>query len=407
MAPWRGWAIPFTGAAINVVLGSWYAWSVIGKAIGEQWGWTATQCSLPFAVATVSFSLTMVFAGRVQDTAGPRLVAVAGGLLLGSAMILCSFFQDPRSITLAYGLLGGFGIGVGYSGTVPAALKWFPPNKKGLISGIVVAGVGLAAVFMAPLTHRLLLAFGIQGTFRIMGIGTMVSVTLLGLALRNPPDGFKPSSPRREAAPAPIAGGDWEWTETLRTPQFYGLWLVYVLSVAPGLMIIANSVQILSVPEDQVLDPIVAPMIIATFSTLGRVLGGFVSDWMGRRRTLVAVFLLQAVNVTGLSLYANQPALMIGFAASGLLYGAFLALVPAAVADYYGLKNLGVNYGMVATAFGVAGLLGTLVGGSMKDVLRTYDPAYWIFAAMLVTAALLASLLRTPCRKGPCHRGPG
>lgn len=395
---WRGWAIAFTGAAINVVLGAWYAWSVIGRAIGEQWGWSQTQCSLPFAAATVAFSITLVFAGRLQDKVGPRRVAMAGGLLLGSAMVLSSFSRDPWIITLVYGVLGGVGIGVGYSGTVPAALKWFPADRKGLVSGIVVAGVGLAAVFMAPLTHRLLGQFGIQGTFRIMGVGTMAIVALLGSTLRNPPEGFRPGPPS-DAVPVATTGRDMDWTEVLRTPQFYGLWLLYVLSAAPGLMIIANSVQILSIPREQVFSPVVAPMIIAVFSTLGRLLGGLASDWLGRERTLLAVFLMQAVNVALLSLHATQPALMAGFAVAGLLYGAFFPLLPAAMADYYGLKNLGVNYGMVGTAFGVAGLSGILLGGYVKDLLRTYEPAYWIFAAMLVAAALLASSLQAPARK--------
>jgi MFS transporter, OFA family, oxalate/formate antiporter len=391
---WRGWTIAFTGAAINVILGGWYAWSVIGRAIGEQWHWTQTQCSLPFAVATVSFALTMVFAGRVQDSTGPRRVAMAGGLLLGSAMILSSFSTSPWVITLTYGVLGGMGIGVGYCGTVPAALKWASPNRKGLMAGIVVAGVGLAAVFMAPLTHHLLGNFGIQGTFRVLGIGTLVSVGLLGSTLRNPPAGF------RIAGRSSVGGGsatrEWHWREMIGTWQFYNLWLIYVLSAAPGLMIIANSVQILSMPSEQVFNPVLAPMIVAGFGALGRVLGGFASDWLGRRTTLIIIFVVQAANVAALSLHATQPAVMVGFALAGLLYGAFFPLLPTVVAEYFGLSNLGLNYGLVATAFGVAGLSGILLGGQVKDLLRTYDPAYWIFAAMLAAAALLASQLSAP-----------
>ena len=391
-----GWLITFTGSTINVILGSWYAWSVISKAIARDWGWSQAQCNLPFAVATVSFSLTMIFAGRLQDKFGPRLVAICDGTLLGSAMMLSSLSQDPWAITMSYGVLGGLGIGVGYSGTVPSALKWFPPENKGLISGIVVAGVGLAAVFMSPLTHYLLGVFGIPGTFRIMGIGTIATVPLLGMMLRNPPEGYQAAAASRADPAIPATHRDRDWPEMVRTPQFYALWLMYVLSAAPGLMIIANAVQLLSLPEEKIFDPVIAPMIVAAFSTCGRVFGGFISDLIGRRRTLVAVFLLQAANVGGLSLHGTQPALMAGFALAGLLYGSFFALLPAVITDFYGLKNLGVNYGLTATAFGAAGLLGSLLGGYIKDLLRSYDPAYWIFAGMLATAALLASVTRTP-----------
>ncbi len=401
--PWYGWRIVFTGAAINVVLGSWYSWSVIGKAIAREWGWTQAQAGLPFAIATVSFSLTMIVAGRVQDSYGPRVVAVAGGLLLGCAMLISSLSQDPQAIALTYGVMGGCGIAVGYSGTVPAALKWFPPQRKGLVAGIVVAGVGLAAVFISPLTSYLLSALGIAGTFRVLGVGTIVLVALLGMVLRNPPDGYRPPGPpgvraQTSAAPTPVASGERDWREVLMTPQFYAIWVMFVLSAAPGLMIIANAVQILSVPEQQTFNPVLAPMVIALFSTCGRVLGGYVSDWIGRRRTLVAVFLLQGVNVGCLSLYSTQPQLLGAFALAGLLYGAFFPLLPAMMADFYGLRHLGVNYGMVGTAFGASGITGILLGGYVKDLLRSYDLAYWIFAAMLGSAALLAVAVRAPRR---------
>jgi OFA family oxalate/formate antiporter-like MFS transporter len=395
---WLAWLITFTGAAINVVLGSYYSWSIIGKAVSKEWGWSQTQSSLPFALVTVSFSLTMIFAGRLQDKVGPRLVAIAGGLLLGGAMILASFFKGPLTVALIYGLLGGAGIAVGHSGTVPAALKWVPPHRKGLASGIVVAGVGLAALLNSPLASYLLSAFGIQGTFRIMGIGTAVIVFALGIIMRNPPEGFRSAATRAATIKSPATSRDWNWPEMLKTPQFYGVWFMYVLSAAPALMIIANAVQILSLPANQTFNPVLAPMIIVSCSTGGRILGGYVSDWIGRRRTLVAVFLLQALNVAGLSLHETQLAFMAAFALAGLLYGSFFALLPAVMSDFYGLKHFGVNYGIIGTAFGTAGLLGTQLGGYVKDLVKTYDPVYWIFAGMLGTASLLAFLTRTPRR---------
>ncbi len=391
-----GWLMAFTGSAINIILGSWYSWSVIGKAVSKEWGWSAAQSGLPFALLTMSFSITMIFAGRLQDRAGPRLVAIAGGLLMGGAMFLCSFSQDPLTIAFTYGILGGAGVAVGHSGTVPAAIKWAPPERKGLAAGIVVAGVGLAAVFMTPLTHLLLINFGIPWTFRILGIVIGFLVPLLGILLRNPPEGFHPVQKKEAALSGTAAVRDRNWLEVLKTPQFYGTWFMFLLSASPALMVIANSVQILSIPEEQVFNPVVAPIIVVSFSAGGRLISGYVSDRIGRRMTLVAVFSIQALNVAGLSFYESQIPLMAAFALAGLLYGAFFPLLPTIMSDFYGLKHLGVNYGIIGTAFGTAGVLGTQLGGYIKELLLSYDPAYWIFSGTLCVAALLAFIIHKP-----------
>ena len=132
--------------SINLVLGVLYAWGMMAKALVTQWHWTKTQAAMPFTVSTVAFALMMIFAGRMQDKIGPRVIAMCGGLLLGLGLIASSFTQSPAVMLLTFGVVGGIGIGLGYSATTPPCIKWFPPAKKGIITGIVVSGVGLAAV---------------------------------------------------------------------------------------------------------------------------------------------------------------------------------------------------------------------------------------------------------------------
>jgi OFA family oxalate/formate antiporter-like MFS transporter len=209
----RGWTVTFAALGINLVLGLLYAWGDVAKALqADPWGWTSTQASLPFTFATVSFAIMMVFAGRLQDRVGPRPTVMLGGLMLGLGLIASSFTSSPAMMLLTYGVIGGIGIGLGYSATTPPAIKWFPPARKGLIAGIVVSGVGLASVYVAPLTQYLLKSGGVQQTLLCLGIGTIVGVCVLALLLRNPPAGYiPPMIGASTARKAPVAHRDLDW----------------------------------------------------------------------------------------------------------------------------------------------------------------------------------------------------
>lgn len=396
--PSRGWIVTFAGLGINLVLGSLYAWGVMSKALVVEWKWNKADAGLPFAVSTAAFAVMMIFAGRMQDKLGPRRVAMLGGLLFGLGLAASSLATTPLTMALTFGLLGGMGIGLGYSATTPSAIKWFPAARKGLITGLVVSGVGLASVYMAPLTQFLLGKTSIAQTFVILGVGTIVAVCLLALLLVNPPAGYQPGAAPTAAGSKPAAPAkrrEIDWQEMIKTPQFYLLWLMYVLAAAAGLMIISN-VAIIAKEQAGWEAGFVPIMLLATFNTLGRIVAGYVSDRIGRTQTMVMAFALQALNMFFFLRY-NTPALLIfGAGMTGLCYGTIFTLMPAATADFYGTKNLGVNYGIVFTGFGVAGVLGSRYGGRIRDLFGSYSMAYTICAVMLIVAAVLAFATRAP-----------
>lgn len=386
----RAWTVALAGLGINLVLGSLYAWGVMGKALVVQWKWSRADAGLPFAVSTAAFAIMMIFAGRMQDKFGPRLVALFGGILFGLGMALSSLVNTPLTMALTFGLLGGVGIGLGYSATTPSAIKWFPPARKGLITGFVVAGVGLAAVYMGPLTQFLLNQTSIEKTFLVLGIGATVVICLLSLLLENPPAGYKPvASGATSASGIPPAGRQVDWPEMLKTPQFYLLWAIYVLTAAAGLMLISN-VPIIAREQAGWEAGFVPVMILAAFNSLGRVVSGFVSDRIGRIPTMVLAFTLQAMNMAVFAHYTTPTLMVFGAAFTGLCYGTIFTLMPAATADFYGVRNLGVNYGLVFTGFGVAGVLGSRYAGMVRDLFGSYSLAYYLCSGMLVFAAILA-----------------
>jgi OFA family oxalate/formate antiporter-like MFS transporter len=387
---------------------------VIAKALGDPKGdfkWTQFQTQLPYALSTAAFALMMVFAGRVQDKIGPKFVVMLGGVILGLGLILSGFTKSPEFMTLTFGVIGGCGIGLGYSATTPPCVKWFHPSRKGLIAGLVVAGVGLSAVYMAPLTNYMLThGISVPQVFQYLGIGTIVGVGILALLVHNPPKGYvPPAAAVSTAAKKMPSGRDLNWTEMLKTPQFYLLWVIFVLAAAPGLMILGNLTSI-TATQVKVAPPATATspelvgwnagfllvMVMAGTNTLGRIVGGAVSDRIGRTQTMALAFLLQAINMCVFSMYTSKELLIAGTAFTGLCYGTIFTLMPAAMADYYGLKNLGVNFGLLFTAFGVAGSCGSLLGGRVRDLTGDYVKAYYILAGLLVVAVILAIVTKAP-----------
>jgi MFS transporter, OFA family, oxalate/formate antiporter len=394
-----GWIVAFCGMGINLILGTLYAWGVMGKALAVQWHWSKTEAAMPFAISTASFALMMVFAGRMQDKFGPRWVATAGGVMFGLGLASSSLAHSPWVMLLTFGVIGGIGLGLAYSATTPAAVKWFSASRKGLITGIVVSGVGLAAVFMSPLTQLLLAQTDISRTFLILGVGAALIIVVLAQQLNNPPAGYQPrdsgKTTKAVAANALAARIDLDWPAMLRTPQFYLLWLMYVLTASAGLMLISN-VPIIAKEQAAWEAGFIPVMMLAAFNTLGRFLIGPISDRVGRSHTMMVAFLLQAANMFLFSHYNSPLSISLGAAFTGLCYGGIFTLMPAATADFYGLRHLGVNYGFVFTGFGVAGVLGSLLGGRIRDLFGSYSIAYIICAVMLLLATALAFTTRAP-----------
>jgi OFA family oxalate/formate antiporter-like MFS transporter len=171
----HAWIVTFAGTGINLALGVLYAWSVISKQITKEWGWNETQAALPYSIAIALFAFMMVPAGRLQDKMGPRLTASLGGIFCGVGFLIASLGQSLVGMVIGFGILAGTGIGFGYASATPPAVKWFPPQRTGLIAGLVVAGFGLASVYIAPLANYLLNACGIQRTFLVLGIAFLGS----------------------------------------------------------------------------------------------------------------------------------------------------------------------------------------------------------------------------------------
>jgi MFS family permease len=385
---------------VNLCLGVLYSWSVFAKALVDQLHWTKTNASLPYTIAIIVFAIFMVPAGRVTDKWGPRLVITLGGIFAGGGMILASLNQSLGLMVIAFGILVGIGIGMGYAAATPAAVKWFGPHKKGLISGIVVAGFGLGSVYIAPFTNYLI-KFGIDRAFLIEGIIFLIAIVLIAQLLSFPPKGYVPASAvaparqKRQQAHGAALPHEYEWHEMVKTPSFYLIWTIYMLGAFAGLMIIGHLAKIADI-QVGIKYGFVLVALLAILNAGGRVCSGWLGDKIGQTNTLFVVLLIQALNMFFFKNYTSVVALTIGVLIAGYCYGSLLSLFPSITYEYYGTKNAGMNYGLVFTAWGVGGVIGPIVAGKVADVTGAYHQAYLVASILCVAGGLLTWLIRPP-----------
>ncbi|HEY6009405.1 MAG TPA: MFS transporter, partial [Geobacteraceae bacterium] len=283
-------------------------------------------------------------------------------------------------------VLAGTGIGLGYASATPAAVKWFPSEKKGLITGLVVAGFGLAPVYIAPLSRYLLAHYGIGGSFRILGTAFLIVTAVLAQFITNPATTTAGASVR----PVPDEG---TWCRMLRSPRFYSLYLQYAFAATAGLMIIGHLAKIVAVQSGNTLQiGFLFVALLAIFNACGRIAAGVISDHIGRMITIASVCIVQAMIMFFFSYFTTTGGFLVGSAVVGFNYGACLALFPATTADLWGTRNLGLNYGILFTSWGVGGVVGPMLAGKIADLTGAYDMAYNVAGVLLACAAVLAMI---------------
>ncbi len=398
----RGLIVTMAGLGVNLMLGVLYAWGVISAALIDQLGWSATVTQIPYMFACAVFALSMVPGGRLQDRLGPRPVIMTAAVLAGIGFLMSGLFLTPLGLTLFFGIVFGMGMGMGYAAPTPAAVKWFSPKKRGLISGIVVSGFGLAPLYIAPITNHLLSTVGLRQTFFILGGSFFVLIMALAQLISNPPKGYVPagveidtSEKTEEQKSAPVQKVDYEWNEVLKTPQFYKLWTMFCFGTFAGLLIIGQLSKI-GIEQAGMTNAYMLVGIYAIFNCTGRIGCGVLSDRFGRMRTLFAMFLLQVAVYAFFSSF-NTPAMLIfGVSVVGFTFGGMLTLFPTTTVDYFGVKNFGINYGMVITAWGIGGVFGPLLGGIVRDVTGTYGLSYVVSGVLSAAGAILSLYTKAP-----------
>ncbi len=398
-----GWRVTFAGLGINLALGILYTWSIFKMTIKESilagdgvYNWSLASLNDPYAVCCLVFAFAMIFAGRVQDRTSPRVTAVIGGILTGAGLILIAFSTSWIVWIFGFGVLMGMGLGFGYASATPPAIKWFPPAKTGMIAGIVVAGFGLASVYIAPLGTYLIGQFGLSQSMLIFGVAFLIVVSFLARFLVNPPEGYvHPDAVSKTSSAAPV-GINFSPGEMMKTGAFYKLWIIFCVGSGAGLMIIGGVAGMAKSGMGSMAWVVVALMAVGNAS--GRVVAGILSDKIGRANTLFIMMTAQAVVIFSLLFIPPAQIVLLVIAATliGFNYGTNLSLFPSATKDYFGLKNFGVNYGLVFSAWGVGGFVFPRVSQMIVAYSDSPRMAYILAAGLLLLGAVLALMTKAP-----------
>src|SRR3954462_9337066 len=405
------WAIAAAADVMQVCLGAAYGWSVFVSPLAALTGWTLTQVSLNFTLAIAFLGVGTIVGGLWQDRVGPRRVATVAGIVYGISYLLAGYFASAHSLAglyFSYGLLGGIGMGMGYITPVATITKWFP-DRRGLMTGVAVAGYGAGALIMSPFAARSILTRGVPATFEILGIVYLVLVVASAQFYCNPPAGWRPAGwqPTRTGAKA-ASTYDFTVGEAMRTWQFWTLWLMLFMNVSAGIMIISQA----SPMAQQLvhMTPIAAAGmvgVISIFNGAGRVFWAWVSDSIGRARVYLLLYAIQAVIFFALPRMTSVALFSAALAVIGLCYGGGFGTMPSFTADFFGSKFMGGIYGWILLAWGAAAIPTPLLIARLRQTTGQYDQAINTVAVVMLVATVLPLIVRPPQRAGrDRHVGP-
>ncbi len=392
------WAIAAAGVVMQIALGAVYAWSVFRIPLTKAFGWTISQVTLTFTIAILTLGFAAFVGGVWMRRSGPRNVAIAAGILYGGGVFLASFSGAHLYwLYLSYGLIAGFGIGLGYIVPVATLVKWFP-DKRGMITGIAVAGFGAGALITAPIASRLIVSQGVMRTFAILGVVYFVAVTIPAFFMKDPPanyrpEGWTPSATQQKQR----SSRTYTLPEALKTWQWYGLWMLLFLNTSAGISIISQAAPMAQ--EVTKVSAVVAAGLVGIISIAngsGRFLWAWFSDLVGRRWVFLMMFAVQAILFASLPKVSSFPAFSVLCFVVLLCYGGGFGTMPAFAADYFGPENVGSVYGLMLTAWGFAGLFGPMLIARIRQSTGHYSQALFIIAGVMLCSAVIPLIVRPP-----------
>lgn len=392
------WMIALAAVVMQICLGAAYGWSVFVKPLQSAHHWTLTQVSLTFTIAIALLGVGTIIGGLWQDRVGPRRVAAVAGVIYGIGYILAGFAARAGSLGgmyFAYGVLGGLGMGMAYITPVATLVKWFP-DRRGLMTGVAVAGYGAGALIFSPIAARFIQMLGVAATFWIFGVVYLVLVVASAQFYQNPPAGWQlagwvPTGTVEKAATTV----DFAVSEAMRRWQFWLLWAMLFLNVSAGIMVISQASPLAQQLAN--ITPLAAAGmvgLISIFNGAGRVFWAWVSDHIGRANVFFLLYAIQAVVFFMLTRTHTLTPLSIEFAIIGLCYGGGFGTMPSFTADFFGPKYMGGIYGWILLAWGAGAIPSPILIARIRQSTGSYTAAIHMIVVVMLCSLVLPILAR-------------
>lgn len=401
-----GWPALLGGGLLNAALGTFYAWSVFVPALEREFGWNRTQTSLVPTIGAVMIASMFLVAGFLQGRIGPRPVAAIGGILFSSGLLLASWTQSLPMLYLSWGVMLGTGIGFGYLVPITVGSKWFP-HHRGLVNGLAIAIFAAGSGIFGPIAGTLIEQIGWRATFQVLAAIFFVFSMAGAYLLKDPPPGYVGPASKSTASsrPRPLHI-DVPTASVLRSPIFFALWCAYALGCTAGTMVISQLVPFARSAGFGAKTAAFAITIGAIGSASGRFFSGWLSDHLGRLNTLRVIIATSMITTPMLYVWREQLlAFYILLFFVYYCYGTQLSVYAALAGDFWGAKYLATNYGLLFLAWGLAGLLGPMLGARVLIGTGAYQYAFFGSAGLACAALIILSIARTP-QVAPVVRTP-
>ncbi len=391
---------------VHICIGSVYAWSVYVNPIKEEMNWTLTDVTIAFSIAIFFLGLSAALMGKFVERNGPKVAAIIAAVLFGVGTAgsgLAILMESKMLLYFFYGVVGGCGLGIGYIAPVSTLVRWFP-DKRGLATGLAIMGFGFASAIWGPTIKVLISSIGLSSTFIVLGATYFVIMFASALYLEKPEEGYLPEGFKKKVeAGHKTIKQDLAMLglhEAVKTPRFYGLWLMLFINVTCGIAIIGVASPLLQ--EVLGLSAIAAAAavgLMGIFNGAGRIFWASLSDYLTRPIVYIIFFATQAVAFYALP--SITEIIIFQFILYFIMscYGGGFASIPAYIGDIFGTKELGAIHGYILTAWAAAGLVGPLIISMVKDATGSYAETLYVFSGFFVIALVIsiAMLINIKC----------
>ena len=392
------WLIALAGVCLQMALGAAYAWSVFRIPLSREFGWTISQITLTFLISWFFLGCNAFLGGLWMKRIGPKVLAIVAGLLWGGGVFLASFSAHKLWwLYLTYGVIGGTGLGLGYIVPITVLVKWFP-DRRGLITGIAVAGFGAGSLFSAPAAGWLIRHVGLMPTFAYLGIAYAIIAVTAGSFMQNPPEGWHPEGWTPTAKHiSQRADRDYTLGEALATWQWWAICMLMSINTMAGLSIVSQAAPIFQeIGKSSAATAAGLVGLISIGNGVGRIFWSYVSDLTTRKTAFFMMYLVEAILFWTYHSIGSLTVLAVVTFVVVMCYGGAYGITPAFAADYFGPRDVGSIFGLMMLPWAFAAVFGPLLFAYLRQINGNYNQALYLIAGLMTTALILPILVHPP-----------